>query len=116
MLRGKAMDFTTILDLIKNTDTDQIFAYLKSINMMEIMRDPRVLIGIGVFAVIALIMRWRLLLATLLSVAGFAALINYTVDKGTKLENLGSENLMIFVGIGVMIVFAGIYLIFIKSE
>lgn len=110
------MDFSSLLTSLKNLDTNAIAKYFRAINVGEIIQNPKVLIAIGVIALIALIMKWRLLLATILTVTGLAALVNYTVQKGTTLDNLGNENLVLFVCIGVGIIFVAIYLVFIKNE
>ena len=110
------MDFSSIIDLFQNFETSRIIAYLESLNLRELSHNPWVLGSLGALALLALIMRWRVLLATILSVVGFVGLINYTLQQETSLDSIGSQSLAVFVVGGVCIIFVVIYLLFIKSD
>jgi hypothetical protein len=82
----------------------------------QLVHNPWLLGGVGLMSLVALFMRWRLLLATLLGVTGFVWLTAYTLERGTALESLGNPTLLIFVGGGIGVIFLVIYLLFIKTD
>ncbi len=110
------MNFSVWIDLLKKLETSRVFEYLQSLNIGELIHNPWFLGGMGGLAVLALIMRWRLLLATILGVSGFVGLISYTLQRDTAIGGLGNQTLLIFVAGGVALIFIVIYLLFIKAE
>lgn len=110
------MDVTAVLEWLKNFETQRVFAYIQSLKIDEIIHNPWILGAIGAFAVIALIMRWRVLLALILCVSGFVGLVNYTLQNQASVDNLNQQTLTIFVIGGACIIFVVIYLLFIKTD
>ncbi len=105
-----------LLDLLKNFETSRVIDFLQNLNVGELVHHPWFLGVTAALAVLALIMRWRLLLATILAVAGFVGLISYTLQRGAAIDSLQSETLLIFVAAGVALIFVIIYLLFVKAE
>lgn len=108
------MDWAAILERF---ETSAIIGYLEALDLQALVNHPYFLVGTGALAIVALLMRWRLLLVTILSVSGFAWLLAYTLERGTSIESgVGSETMMVFVGGGTVIVFVAIYFLFIRGE
>lgn len=110
------MDWTWLTDLARNLETERVVATLQNWKLEKIVQDPRFLGGVAVLALIAFFMRWRIFLSIILGLAGFAALLSFTLRQGTEIEGLGSQPLLIFVGGGVLVIGLVIYLLFIKSD
>jgi len=112
------MEFiNSIIDFLKELSTENILGYMNDAKVGDLIHNPYFLIAMGVIAVISLIMKWRLLLVANLSVVGFAGLMSYTMEKGTSLDGgLTNDSLLIFIGVGAVIIGAVIYFLFIKSE
>ena len=92
-------------------------AYIQAMELNVLMKHPYFLAGVGVTALIAYFMRWRLLLVTVMSITGFIYLLSYTVSQETSLEKgLPADSLAVLVGGGSFIVFLAIYLLFIRSD
>ena len=88
------MDFTVVIEFLKQFETKKVMEFLQTMDVKTLMEHPYFLAGIGVLAVIAYIMRWRLLLVTVMSITGFIYLL----------------------GGGAFIVFLSIYLLFIRND
>lgn len=110
------MDYSTITGLLQNLETSHVVARLRDLNVGELIHDPWFLGITGGLAVLALLMKWRVLLATILSVAGFVGLISHTIQQDTSLGGLTNDTLLIFVVGGVCIVCVVIYLLFIQND
>lgn len=111
------MNSTSFMDLLQNFETTRVIAYLQALNLQELVNSPYFLVGTGVLAVIALWMRWQVLLVTILCIGGFAWLLSYTLAKDTTLHGGGgNDTLLVFVGGGAVLVFLVIYLLFIRGE
>ena len=111
------MNFSTVIEFFKHFETTKVLSYIQAMDLNELMQHPYFLTGVGVTAVIAYLMRWRLLLVTVMSITGFIYLLSYTVAQGTSLEKgLPAESLAVLVGGGAFIVFLAIYLLFIRSD
>lgn len=110
------MNFAAFLDALKNLETDRVARYLGELNLGELIHNPWFLGTMGALAVLALLCKWRALLATVLGVTGLAWLISYTVQQGTELKSAGNLNLLIFAGGGALIIFVMIYLLFIRHD
>ena len=111
------MDFSSVIEFLKQFETDKVMAYIQASDLNELMKHPYFLSGVGVTAVIAYLMRWRLLLVTVMSITGFIYLLSYTVAQETSLEKgLPGETLMVLVAGGAFIIFLAIYLLFIRSD
>ena len=111
------MDFSAAVEFVKQFETEKVMAYLKAMDVKTVMEHPYFLTGVGVTAVIAYLMRWRLLLVVVMSITGFIYLLGYTLEQGTSLEGgMPTESLVVLVGGGSFIVFLAIYLLFIRND
>ena len=111
------MDFSAAIEFLKQLETTKVMTYIQAMDLTEAMKHPYFLTAVGVTAVFAFLMRWRLLLVTVMSVTGFIYLLSYTVAQGTSLEKgLPAESLAVLVGGGSFIIFLAIYLLFIRSD
>jgi len=111
------MDFSTAIGFLKQFETSKVMAYIQSLDLQELMAHPYFLAGIGVAAVIAYIMKWRLLLVLVMTITGFIYLLSYTLAQGTSFEaGMPTDALAILIGGGAFIVFLAIYLLFIRGD
>jgi hypothetical protein len=93
---------------------NEILDYLTNAKIMELAKDSRVLFGAGVLFILALIFRWKYLLALLFGLGGTIVVIRFAnLGEGEVAIN---ENLITF-GLGAVLV-AGvlIYFLFIRSD
>lgn len=110
------MEKSTLVDFIQRFETERVVAFLREANVAELIHNPWFLGCTAVLALLALFMKWRALLATIVSVTGFVGLISYTLSQETNLQTMTDNTLIVFVGGGVLIVFIVIYLLFIKTD
>ncbi len=110
------MDFSQIADFFRHFQTERVVETLKGLNLSELVANPWFLGAAGLLALIALILRWRMLLATVVCSVGFTWLLSYTMARGTSLEEGSNEALLIFIGGGVVLVGLVIYLVFIRAD
>lgn len=111
------MDSTSFMELLQRFETERVVAYLKALDLQELIHNPYFLGGSGALAIVALLMRWRVLLATILSISGFVWLLSYTLAQDTSLEGgIANDTLVVFVIGGASIVFLAIYLLFIRGD
>lgn len=111
------MNFNSVIEFLKQFETAKVMAYLQAMDVKTLMEHPYFLAGVGVTAVIAYLMRWRLLLVVVMTITGFIYLLGYTLSRGTSLDGgMPTDSLMVLVGGGSFIVFLAIYLLFIRSE
>jgi hypothetical protein len=111
------MNLTSFMELLQKFETSRVIAYLQSLDLQELIHNPYFLGGTAILAVIALLLRWRVLLVTILSISGFVWLLSYTLARDTSLEGgVASETLIVFVFGGTAIVFLAIYLLFIRGD
>jgi hypothetical protein len=115
--KGKKVDFASVMKFLQQFETDKVIDYLKTLNLQELIKNPYFLGGTGALGIIAFLMRWKVLLVVILTLAGFVALLSYTLEQGTSLEGgVANDALLVFVGGGAIIVFMVIYLLFIRGE
>jgi hypothetical protein len=111
------MDFSRLIAYLKNLETARLWQSMQELNIAELIHNPWFLGTIGMLALIALLMRWRLLLILMVSVTAFTWLLSYVQQRGTDLEGgMANETLLIFAGGGAFIVFLGIYLLFVRGD
>jgi hypothetical protein len=111
------MDFSSAIEFFKQFETTKVMEYIKAMDLRSIMEHPYFLAGVGVTAIIAYFMRWRLLLVVVMTITGFIYLLGYTLSKGVSLEGgMPTDALIVLVGGGAFIVFLAIYLLFIRNE
>jgi len=111
------VDFSPVIEFLQKLETKKVMAYLQAMDLKTVMGHPYFLTGVGITAVVAYLMRWRLLLVTVMTITGFIYLLGYTLEKGTSLEGgMPTDSLVVLVGGGAFIVFLAIYLLFIRND
>ena len=111
------MDFSAVIEFLQQFETTKIMAYVQAMELNELMQHPYFLTGVGVTAVIAYLMHWRLLLVTVMSITGFIYLLSYTLAKGTSLATgIPADALGVLIGGGAFIIFVSIYLLFMRND
>jgi len=110
------MDFSQVIGFFHHFETGRVLRGLQELNLNQLLHNPWLLGGVGALSLIALFMRWRVLLTTLLGVTGFVWLVSHTLQEGTDIQHLGNNSLLTFVGGGVAILLVVIYLLFIRSD
>ena len=111
------MNFTSFMEFLQRFETARVVAYLQALDLQALIHNPYFLGGTAFLAVLCLWMRWRVLLALLLSLSGFVWLLSYTLAQDTSLEGgVANDTLIVFVFGGTAIVFVAIYLLFIRSD
>ncbi|PLX82362.1 MAG: hypothetical protein C0617_14705 [Desulfuromonas sp.] len=96
--------------------TERVLGYMQQWQIGDLIRNPWFLGGMALLCLISLLLKWRILLATVVSVTGFVGLVSYTLGQETNLESMSSDTLLVFVGGGVALVMVVIYLLFIKAD
>lgn len=110
------MSLDSILEFAKSLQTDKVVAMLQEMKIATLIHNPWFLGITGTLALVALILRWRVLLTLILALTGFTYLLSYTLQSGTELGDAGNPTLLVFVGGGVILMGLVIYQLFIKSE
>ena len=111
------MDFSSVIEFLQQFKTEKVMAYIQGMDLKTVMEHPYFLAGVGITAVIAYIMRWRLLLVIVMTITGFIYLLGYTLSKGVSLDGgMPTDSLLVLVGGGAFIIFLAIYMLFIQSE
>lgn len=110
------MTFSDFVGALKNFDNATIVAYLGQFDLGELIHNPWFLGVMGGLALIALFMKWRALLATVLGTTGLTWLVSYTIEQGTDISELTSKNLLVFAGGGICLIFIIFYLLFLKHD
>lgn len=111
------MDFTAVIEFLKQFETGKVVAYLQTVDLQAMLQNPYVIGCTAVLAIIAFVLRWRMLLVSIFSVFGFIWLVAYTLEKSPSAEaSLQSDTLMVFVFGATAIVFVLIYFLFIRGE
>ena len=111
------MNSTSIVELLQDFETDRVVEYLQTLDLQELIHNPYFLGGTAALAVIALLLHWRVLLVTILSISGFIWLLSYTLAQDTSLEGgVANDTLIVFVFGGTAIVFLAIYMLFIRGD
>ena len=111
------MNTDTFATLLQRFETEKVVAFLQALDLQELIHDPYFLVTIGVLAIVSLLMRWRILLTTILTLSGFVWLLSYTLAQNTSLEGgISNDTLLVFVLGGAAVVFMAIYLLFIRVE
>lgn len=109
------MDVASHSGFLEALKTESIMHYLGQLDLGQVIHNPWLLGGLGTLALVSLLMRWRLLLVTLLSLAGFVWLLSYVQQQGTNLHS-GTDSVLLFVGGGTVVIGVAIYFLFIRSE
>ncbi len=91
-----------------------IVDYLTSVTVMEMAADPRILFGLAVVLVVAVLMRWKYVILLLFAVGGVLAVVHYT-NPAMGGDGLDPQMVFFVAGIiGVAIVL--IYFLFIRGD
>jgi len=110
------MDFSTIIEFLQRFETSRVIDYLRSLDLNTMLHNPWLLGGVGLLAVAAVVLRWRLLLITLFTVSGLAGLVVYALEQEEAAGGIGTEPIVTFVGLGAVIVLLAIYFLFIRGD
>lgn len=111
------MNLSSFSDLFERFETKRVLAWVESLDLPTLMHNRYFIAGVAVLAIVAFLLKWRLLLATVLGISSFVWLLSYTLEQGTTLQGgLDNSSLLVFVGGGVVIVGFVIYLLFIKTD
>jgi hypothetical protein len=114
------MDFSSVkdlfLELFQNLETERVMDFLREMDLGDLIFNPWFLGGLTIFSIISIYLRRYGLLSIVLGLVGFASLVNYTLQQGTAVEGILSNTLLVFVGGGLVLIFALIYLLFIKHD
>lgn len=111
------MNWEAIKELLQNLQTDRVVETLERLKLAELVQEPWFLGTVATLAIVALIMRWRMLLIAVLALAGSTYLLSYTMKQGTDIGGgAGTDTLFLFIAGGVALVAAIIYLMFVKTD
>ncbi len=91
-----------------------IVDFLTSAKIMELATDPRVLFLVAVVFVIAVLMRWKLVLLLLFAIGGILAVVRYT-SPGVG-GGVVDRQMLLFVGGILAVAVVLIYFLFIKGD
>jgi len=105
-----------ISKFFQNFKTDQVLESLEKMKLETLIHNPWFLGTVATLALLALILRWRVLLTLILGLSGFTFLLSYTMERGTDLGGVGDSTLLVFVGGGIVVMGVVIYMLFIKTE
>ncbi|HEX2710101.1 MAG TPA: hypothetical protein VHM68_04550 [Candidatus Deferrimicrobium sp.] len=93
---------------------DQIIDFLTSKTFAEMAADSRVLFGIVVIFVLAVLFRWKYVLLFLFAIGATMAVLRYTGGGGSS-EMVVDRSMMLFIGGTIVIAIVLIYFIFIRD-
>ena len=107
----------SVLEYLSQFSTANILAYLGESDLGNLFYNPYFLGTMGILAVISLVLKWNWMIMGVIVVVGCAGAMSFLAEKGTSLEGgMSDSGMLVFIGIGVVVVGALIYLLFIKSE
>jgi len=93
---------------------DQILEFLTSRTLADLAADRRVLFGIGVLFVLAVLFRWKYVLLFLFAIGATMTVLRYTGGGGTS-ETIVDRNMILFIGGTIVIAIILIYFVFIRD-
>lgn len=93
---------------------DQIIDFLTSKTFAEMAADSRVLFGIVVIFVLAVLFRWKYVLLFLFAIGATMAVLRYTGGGGSS-ETIVDRSMILFIGGTIVIAIVLIYFIFIRD-
>ncbi|MEZ4601583.1 MAG: hypothetical protein R2940_17480 [Syntrophotaleaceae bacterium] len=105
-----------VLGFFQHLETDRVMNFLREIELGDLIFNPWFLAGLAIFTAISVYLRRYGLLSIVLGLVGFASLVNYTLQQGTAVDGILSDTLLVFLGGGLVLIFALIYLLFIKHD
>lgn len=86
--------------------------FIASVNVAQLAADPRVLVAVAALAVVAVLMRWKLVVLLIFGLCGMLAVARYA-ELG---EAVLDTRIYIFVGGALAVGFVIIYFLFIKGD
>lgn len=92
----------------------EIVDFLTSAKIMELATDPRVLFLVAVVAIIAVLMRWKMVLLLLFAIGGVVAVVRFTRPGGGS--GAVDTQMLLFVGGILAVAVILIYFLFIKGD
>lgn len=110
------MDFSFIQDFFSKFQTENVMEMIENMQIGDLIYEPWFLITMATLALLCLLLKLRLLFATIVGITGFAFLLSYTMEKGTELEGLNNPTLLAFIGGGAALVGIIIYFLFIRGD
>ena len=93
---------------------DQIIDFLTSKSLAEMAADPRLLFGVAVIFVLAVLFRWKYVLLFLFAIGATMTVLRYTGGGGAS-DNIVDRNMMLFIGGTIVIAIVLIYFAFIRD-
>ena len=93
---------------------DNIIGFLTSKSLAEMAADPRVLFGVAVVFVLAVLFRWKYVLLFLFAVGATMTVLRYTGGGGSS-DIIVDRNMLLFIGGTVVIAIVLIYFVFIRD-
>lgn len=93
---------------------DQIIDFLTSKSLAEMAADPRLLFGVAVIFVLAVLFRWKYVLLFLFAIGATMTVLRYTGGGGPA-ETIVDRNMMLFIGGTIVIALVLIYFLFIRD-
>ena len=93
---------------------DHIIGFLTSKSLEEMAADPRVLFGVAVVCVLAVLFRWKYVLLFLFAIGATMTVLRYTGGGGSS-ETIVDRNMVLFIGGTVVIAIILIYFVFIRD-
>ncbi len=110
------MNFSFVSKWMNYLETEQAMEFLGNLNIGDLLYNPWFLGALALISLIALYFRRYAFAATLLALTGFAALVDHTLARGTSVDGIMSNTLLIFVGGGLVLIFIVIYFLFIRHD
>ncbi len=89
-----------------------VIEYIASLDLASLSADPRVLIATAVVAVIAVIMRWKLIILFIFGICAIMAVARYAHMREAALDT----NMFVFVGGAFAVGLVLIYFLFIRGD
>ncbi len=93
---------------------DQILDFFTSKSLFEMAADSRILFGVAVVFVLAVLFRWKYVLLFLFAVGATMTVLRYTGGGGTS-ELVVDRSMILFIGGTVVIAIVLIYFVFIRD-
>ena len=93
---------------------DRILEFLTSKTLAEMAADPRVLFGVGVVFVLAILFRWKYVLLFLFAIGATMTVLRYTGGEGTS-DIVVDRSMVLFIGGTIVIAVVLIYFLFIRD-
>ncbi|HEX2720942.1 MAG TPA: hypothetical protein VHM71_08315 [Candidatus Deferrimicrobium sp.] len=93
---------------------DQIIDFLTSKTFAEMAADSRVLFGIVVIFVLAVLFRWKYVLLFLFAIGATMAVLRYTGGGGSS-DTIVDRSMILFIGGTIVIAIVLIYFLFIRD-